>query len=474
MRSTKLYKLLHHVPEDTRKQFALFVASPYFNPVPRLAKLLEILAQHLLCYKVRNLTEQETFALLIPGQPFDQNRLRKDSSALVKLLMQFLAQQQFEQAAHLQGYFTLKGLHQLETDAFFQRYWEQVDAEIAQDASPRADLHETKVRMGLLRYHYDLRQPRRDSDVDIDGLIAQQELSHLIRKMELCYMQLNHRLVTGKGMLRNDAPFLAEVAEHLTQLPPKTQMYFHLHRCTLVPALEEAYIAFKALLTASVLDRDGQDEMYTAALNYCARQLNAGQQKYLRETYDLYHELLGKQQAGAAPALLSSHFKNIVVVASRLGEFAWARQFVAQYVPHLQGEFNHNAYHFSLGYIAFMEGHFAQAESYLYRVLHDYEDIFFGVDARVTLLRIHYETENMIGLDSLADAFRMYIQRSTHLNGQRKANLQAFIRQLKRLAHIPTFDQAALKKLHAEIIGGREMVNKQWLLTKLEQNFQNL
>ncbi len=474
MRSTKIYKLLHDLPEDTRKQFALFVASPYFNPIPRLVLLLEILAQHLLRYKVRNLSEQDTFALLLPDQRYDQNRLRKDCSALVKLLMQFLAQQQFQNAQHLQGNFMLKGLYQHALDAFLPSYWEQVDADFIHDATPAAELHEAMVEMGLIRYRYDLRQPSRDSDVDIDGLITQQELAHLIRKMELCYMQLNNRLVTGKGMQRDDAPFLAEVAAHLPLLPPKTQMYFHLHRCTMTPALEEAYLAFKALLTASALDHDAQDEMYTAALNYCARQLNAGQQKYLRETFDLYQELLGKQQAGAAPSLLSSHFKNIVVVASRLGEFEWARQFVAQYVPHLQGEFNRNAYHFSLGYIAFMQGQFPQAESYLYRVLQDYEDIFFGVDARVTLLRIHYETENVIGLDSLADAFRMYIQRSSHLNGQRKANLQAFIRYLKRLAQIPAFDQAALKKLHAEILEGREMVNKQWLLTKLEQNFQNL
>jgi hypothetical protein len=469
MRSTKLFQLLQGIPEDERKRFALYVASPYFNAVPRLSKLLEIVEQKLLRYKLRNLTEQEAFLSLLPGQPYDQNRLRKDCSALVKLLQQYFAQQQYERATHLQASYLLRGLFLHDLDVFFPSYHQQAEQGL-EDAGTSADAHDAFVQIGMARYHYDLRQPSRDSDVDLDALIAHQDFAHIIRKMELCYMQLNNRLVTGKGRQRHEGAFLAEVAQQLAHLPSKTQMYFHLYNCTVDLEQENEFLQFKALLSETALDIDAQEEMYTAALNYCARQLNAGKQNYLRETFDLYMELLGKQAAGKAPALLSSHFKNIVVVASRLGEFQWAQKFVADFIPLVQGEFNRNAYHFALGYIAFCMGEFEKAESNLYRVLDEYEDAFYGIDARVTLLRIHYETDNIIGLDSLADSFRMYIKRSTQLSGQRKANLQAFIRQLRRLAHIPKFDKAAFKKLHEEVVSGRELVNKKWLVAKIEQH----
>jgi hypothetical protein len=472
MRSTKLFQLLQGIPEDERKRFALYVASPYFNAVPRHTKLLEIVEQKLLRYKLRNLTEPEAFALLLPGQPYDQNRLRKDCSALVKLLQQYLAQQQYEQATNLQASYLLRGLFLHNLDLFFPSYHQQAEQGLL-DAGTSADAHEAHVQIGLARYHYDLLQPNRDSDVDLDALIVHQDLAHFIRKMELCYLQLNNRLVTGKGLLRHDTQFLAQIVKWLPHLPSKTLMYFHLYNCTVDLEQENEFLQFKALLSESALDIDAQEEMYTAALNYCARQLNAGKQNYLRETFDLYMEVLGKQAAGKAPALLSSHFKNIVVVACRLGEFQWAQKFVADFFPHLQGEFNRNAYHFALGFIAFSMGDFAKAESNLYRVLDEYEDIFYGIDARVTLLRTHYETGNVIGLESLADSFRMYIKRSAQLSGQRKANLQAFIRQLRRLAHIPKFDKEAFKKLHAEVVSGRELVNKQWLIAKIEQNLRN-
>ena len=182
--------------------------------------------------------------------------------------------------------------------------------------------------------------------------------------------------------------------------------------------------------------------------------------------------MLDKNVLENASAMLSGHFKNIVVLASRLKEFAWARQFVEQYAPHLKGDFNKNAYHFARGTILYSEERFAEAEHFLYRVLEDYEDIFYGIDARVALLRIHYETQNLIGLDSLMDSFRMYVKRNAQLSGQRKANLQAFIRHIKQLARIPQHDRHALQALRDSVLKGRRYANMQWLLEKIEQRLQ--
>jgi hypothetical protein len=473
VRETKLFQVLHQVPEDQRKQFALYVASPYFNSVPRLAKLLEVLEQHLLRYKVRELSEQEAFALLLPGQPYDQNRFRKDSSALLKLLLQFLAQSQFDAATHLHGTYLLKSLNTLGIEQHFPSYHQQALGELDASEALAAALHDSHVQLGMERYLFDLQQPSRSSDIDLDGLIDHLEIAGVIRKMELLYLQVNNRLVTSKGKKRDDAAFIQLVAEQLPFLPSQTQMYFHLYRCTLYPDLEAEYAHFKQLLSEAKLAPLQLDAMYTAALNYCARRLNSGHPRFLRETFEIYQEMLERQIFGTGGKLLSSHFKNIVLVAGRLSEFEWALQFVEQNVAHLQAEFNHNAYNFSMGVIAFHQRQFEKAERHLYRVLDDYEDIFFGVDARVILLRIHYETENMVGLESLADSFRMFIKRTTQLDGHRKANLQAFIRYLRRLARIPAFDKLALQKLKEAILAGRKFANTAWLLEKVEQNLQN-
>ena len=113
MRETKLVQLLLRIPEDQRKQFARYVQAEYFNAVPRLGRLLEVLEQHLLRYKLRELSESEAYALIFPHQTYDQNRLRKDCSALLKLLLQFLAQAEFEEADHLQAVLRLRSLRMM-------------------------------------------------------------------------------------------------------------------------------------------------------------------------------------------------------------------------------------------------------------------------------------------------------------------------------------------------------------------------
>ncbi len=472
MRDSKLFQLLKILPEAERKEFALFVASPYFNRISRLEKLLEVLEENLLRYKLRNISEEEAYALILPGQPFDQNRLRKDATALVRLYMRFLAERRFQNNEYLQSQYTLQSLYDFGADQLLANYHQQVmAAQEGRDLSS-VEVQETLVQIGIIRYAHDLRQPIRDSDVNLDALIAQQERASLMHKMELCYMQLNHRLVTKKGQIRDDQAFLDEVQGQLSQLPSRTQMMYHLYRCTLNPALEDDYAQFKSLLANSNLEPQAQEDFYTAALNYCARRVNEGHVHFNRTTFEIYQEMLDKKVLENVSAMLSSHFKNIVVIASRLKEFAWARQFVEQYAPCLAGDFNKNAYHFALGTIAYSEKRFAEAESFLYRVLEDYEDIFYGIDARVALLRIHYETQNLIGLDSLTDSFRMYVKRNTQLNGQRKANLQAFIRHLKQLARIPQHDHSALKSLQGNVLNGRKYANMQWLLDKIDQRLK--
>ncbi len=470
MRDTKLYQLLIQVPEAQRKQLALFVASPYFNSVPRISKLLEVLEQHLLRYKVRQLSEQEIFALVLPDQPYDQNRFRKDCSALLKLLLQFLVQQQFDSAAHLHGGSLLRALNQLGIDDHFSGYHQSALRSLDESPARDADLHLAYVQVGFERYLHDVQQPTRNSDENLDALIDHLGQAQVIQKMKLCYLQLNNRLVTGKGKLRDDSEFIAKVTEQLQTLPPRTQMYFHLYRCTLDPELEGEYALFKQLLTATELAPMQRESMYTAALNYCARRLNTGHQGFVRESFAIYQEMLDRKILGAEQRLLSGHFKNIVVVACRLLEFDWARQFVDDHFAELPPQHQRIAHNFSLGCIAFSEGKFAQAEPFLHRVLDDYEDIYFGIDARVILLRSYYETANLIGLESLADSFRMFLKRNTQIDGQRKANLQEFIRHLRRLANLPPSDKVARDKLRQDILKGRAVPNQAWLLSKLDQN----
>lgn len=468
MRDTKLVELLQLLSRQQRRRLALFVASPYFNGVPRLAELLEILDQRLLRLPDAQPTEEEVFALLLPGLPYDQNRLRKDCTALLQLTVRFLAQERYAESTPLQAQHRIQALNALEADGLFPGFLLSEKETLAQVAADAPDRLEAAVQLGLEQCRHELRQPGRRSEVEFGTLEDDLARAHLIRRMELHYLRRNDALVSGRPLPPVDEGFLGAVALELPRLPVKTQIYYQLHCCNIGHDGLAYFQAYKALIGQAQLPIEELEEVFTAGINHCARRHNAGETAYLQEMFDLYRAMQARGVFGPERKLIDGHFKNIVVVGCRLGAFEWVRAFVAAHAPALRGDFNRNAANFSQGYIAFMEGDFAGAASWLYRVLDEYEDPHYGVDARVTLLRVYYELEDLGGIDSLSESFRMYIKRSRRLSGQRKANLQAFVRQLRRLAHIPRWDKAALARLRTDIVEGRQSANTRWLLEKVD------
>jgi len=282
--------------------------------------------------------------------------------------------------------------------------------------------------------------------------------------MELMYVEINHFLVTGAGEVQEDNAFLDLVRQRFLCLPLKTQLYFHLYKCTKDPSEEAAFQSFRALL-GQMTETDVQRDFYSAALNYCARRLNAGFADYLRETHLLHREMLVLGLMAPEHQVLSPNFKNAVVVACRLGEFDWVAQLMHRKAAVLALPANQSLYFFSEGIIAYHAGKLDRAASFFHRLMDGIEDIFYALDARGYLLRIYYETGNLIGLEALIDSYRMYIKRQTSMTQARRQSHNEFIRYVRRLTHV----DEAIEELHAEIQNSTKIPATTWLLKKTQE-----
>ena len=74
-----------------------------------------------------------------------------------------------------------------------------------------------------------------------------------------------------------------------------------------------------------------------------------------------------------------------------------------------------------------------------------------ALDARMYLLQIYYETGESLALESLAHAFRMFLDRNKNLSQNRKREYIDFILHLRRLSNIPLHDRKRLQKLREQI-----------------------
>ena len=165
-------------------------------------------------------------------------------------------------------------------------------------------------------------------------------------------------------------------------------------------------------------------------------------------------------------------FKNMVILAARLGDFEWAWGFVKEYGERLgPGEVG-NALAYNRAVLYYFEGRFKAAEKDFLKVVKDPEDIFYGVDTRTYLLRIYFETGNFDGMDSLCHSFRVFLQRNKKLSAKRKESFNVFISLYRRLMMVAPRDYEKLDKLKNDIQNSAKIAPRTWLLEKSRRVYQ--
>ena len=469
MRSTKLGHHLQLLSAADRKSFAKYLVSPFFDVPPRCPRLFAILENGILKAKTTALSEEATASLLFPGEPFDRNRIRKEFTYLLQHLERFLSVQAAMANPTQLRIHLLTHLNNLGDTRYFDSLANALQTQIrahmdSADAFIQINqiANQTMAQVG--------KKGTRSSGLEFAGMITDIDSLYCIQRMPLLYAEMNEHMVYGKPLLAVDhAAFLELLESRLHLLPALTALYFYLYQCTINPANEQAYRKFRDLLSHAQLQAREEEDMYSAAINYAIRRLNAGQEAYLHEIFALYSELKQGGRFDTLPGMLAPHFKNAAVIACRLGEYAWAGEFIRQYATRLQEMGQGIAVDFAEGVLAYFQSELRTAARHLNKTLVEFRDVYYGLDARGYLMRIHFETDDLQALDSLADSFKMYLRRTKAIPNFRKSNYQAFIRLVLRLSRIPAHDRESLRNLRAELQNGRKIPVADWLLQQVDK-----
>ncbi|MEM7040214.1 MAG: hypothetical protein AAF570_24815, partial [Bacteroidota bacterium] len=420
----------------------------------------------------KELSETEAWAQLYPDTAWNKIKFRKMKAALVRLFLEFLGTDRLQEDRPRLGQARLEALNALNEERFFiANFMEVRDALLSQTPRPE-DWMEKSTAIALEQYRYQIRQPERRPQVSLQGVLNDFERNYATRKMQLAYFALNHIQIMGQNIEMLDIDLhLSRVEEWAPQLPPESRLYLLLYRINSVENRQDEYEALRAELPQADLPSETAYDLYTGLLNYCARRLNAGQQPMRGEIWSIYNEMLSSGILLQEGKILAAHLKNIVSVGARLQQFEATSALIETYGQRIFGDFAENAQQYNHGILYYHMGRHEDATRCLHNTLYDYEDLFYGLDARIYLLRIYFETEDLRSLDSLCDAFRMFLKRNKALPRARKAAYQQFIRQLRRLAHIPGFDAQRLDKLRDEIVNGRRISATAWLYEQVLKRF---
>ena len=469
MQDSKLVHLFGLLSPSERKQFTLFLASPYFNKREDVRKLAQSVEKRFIKTS-KGGNEETLFPEVYPDEPYHASRFNNLKTALQNLLLKFLSQITYEQDPAAPNRYLLARLNATEDEKYFLSYYKKAVTHLEKSKLPESDLH---LELMFLEEAYNAfhdRKPQRDGADHLQHSIHHLGKSFLVRVYKAFIEDLTRKSIMGSGLkLTWKKRVLEHIENPFTEVSVVVRGYHTLYQL-LSGEDSNAFETLRDLLKehAGEISQLETLNLYTGLINYAVRLINDGHLDYLLKIYTLYLEMLDSGVLLDKGKISAWYFKNIMNAALRVGEYTWAESFLEHYKDRIDSDYNNNLLEYSTGLLRFYTRNYESAEGCFYRVLDGYKDVFYGINARAYLLQIYYETGNPLGLESLAHSFRMFLDRSTAISEARRRQNVAFILHLKRLANIPLRDLNRLEKLEQDITSKAEKgMGSAWLLEKI-------
>ena len=470
MKNAKLIHFLRLLSPAARKEFRKYVASPLFNERDILVELLQVLERH--CLRPdSNFTAEQVYQKLYGGRPFNKASLKTSMSQLFGLMRDYLAYSKFSENDIARNRFFLQKLNDLGESKYFRPYHEKASKALEKANIGFSDACFEWMHLDEIMDLYELRQPERTSRTLLKMSTEVLGNGFLMRMLRNKFDAVNSSKTTQQDL---DSPLMelaiAFIEDEYDKQPIPIQVYFNMLKVLENPEDTDRYLQALEVLHASsnLLSRNESGELYIIALNIALRRINAGELDFLVHAFSLYEKMLEEKLILERGRISPFHFKNIVVAALRLGKFEWTGKFIDEWREKVFGDHAENAFQFNQGVFRYYQQDYETAERHFYKVLDDFQDIFYGLNSRGYLLQIYFETGNMRGLESLAHSSRMYLSRNKVISDRKRRMYMHFINHLLKLINIPPKNKDKLRKLYFEIKEKQEKgMGSGWLLKKI-------
>lgn len=470
MAENKLLHFLRLMSPTQLEGFRKFVSSPYFNEKKHYSQLLHVMCERLL-ENGAELSDVEVDHLVFGEAEFRKYRFKKLKAGLLQLFMEYLTMEQFRNRKGLHKKFLLESLNDLAEEKYFLRYYSESLAQLQNSPLPQEDLMQERMYLEEEYNRFVRRQPDRIAPFHWQEVMENMGTSFLLRMLKYIIISLNWQKITGKSLeLLWLEPVLELLRETEARQTPTIRMFYGLYHILSHPEDTEGYFNLRALIKAygDLLSQSEMYNLYISLVNYASRRVNMEDREFLAEVLSLYEEAMEREVLGLDPNGFPFHYKNMVSAACQSGQFEKAAWMIDAYEKLVPKAVRETAVNHNRAVLLFGQKRYREAARHLHKVLEDYEDVFYGLDARALLLRIYYESGEFALLESLLESFRLFLYRNATLSQSIKNSYGEYIRFFRRLINVPPRNKERLDKLKADILeSGGKGGGKVWLLEKI-------
>ena len=472
MKDSKIISLLKVLNKKELKSLGKFLHSPYFNENEGVQLLFAYLVKCYPLFADTKVKREKVFAKLFPGEKFDDLKLRRLASQLLKLAEQYVAVEfgvnkktgeplsvlEFYEKRNLGKHYNgaLSAFNNLQKKTRYKDnvyyYYEMLSQGVQIQHLLKEGDRSDKIHDHLLKA---------GSYLDI---------YYLITKLSYCCSVVNHSKV-----MHFDSQFFL-VDELLTYISksdylqhPVIHMYYAALKLLREEGADHHFHQLKHLLHEHVdsISDDRARVLYGYAKNYCIRQVNVGKQEYFEELFGVFTDELEQLVVKRGLPMSNGNFKNIVTTGLRLQKFDWVEQFIYEHRESIASQHREDVFNYNLAHLHFYKKDYDKAITLLFQS--SFKDIFFKIDSRKLLLQIYHEMDEWDARDNLINSLRVFIHSKkglvsdTHIEKTRN-----FLNILTAITKVYGRDKEAAEKISDEIANTELLAEREWLREKAE------
>jgi hypothetical protein len=456
--------------------FSKYIHSPYFNVNKNISDYYDFLERHIKEGTADDLSNETYWKVVFKNEPYHNQRFLKLNSDLLSLLEDFIAQQEYEGMTSLRACHKLAAAGKRNMTKLYNGILGDIGRLHKYEINQSSEFYLNKYMIEKNIFSLKTENEKKNEKFEIDSELNIQKISenldifYIAEKLrQFCSLLSWQKMYKLEITLFNIDSILEQSSRHPYSEYPAIKMYYTMVLTYIDENIIEHYYELKKLINEYIylFPEYEQKEIYYTAISYCVNKVNKGDFSFQEETYLIYKETIEKNKLFLGGDLSPSDFRNVVFFALRVNEFDWTENFIHEYAEYLDPRYRDNAVEFSLARLEFYRKNYGKVLDHLNKV--NYEDVWYNLNAKTLQLAAYYELDEYDALESLLQAYKMYIRREKSITPERKVHYLNLIKYTSSLMKVNPRDQAKILKIQEEISQTKGIVSKPWLMEKVNE-----
>jgi hypothetical protein len=483
MTDTKLTGLLRALSTDEMKQLEKFVDSPFHNSGRDLTSLVRFMRSIHPAFEEAELTNELIYGKIFPGKKYDgkksDNLIRTLTSHLFRMCKEFLVQAELKAQSETKKYMLLNQLRKRGLYREFDKDYENVIQ--PEDRLSRGSIGSfvTSYFMNAVKRDCSLNRDdfsnafeftmRASEDILTAALISCFKFEDEKNLAEVYNAKARSSILHVMLDSIDYEKFLQRLKKEDPERYPYINIFYHVYMMNKDKTGNSYYFRLKELVTEHA-------SLFGVAENYVLWNILLTRSQLSKmgnaEVFSI-HKYMVKNGVYKISEKENFHivlFRNIVIVASSLGEYEWLGKFIEKYSGELQDNHRENMKLYSLAYLHYAKSEFDKALEHILKV--KYNLFLFKLDLRILQLKTYYELEYYEEALSLAASSLSYISSATDLSPVIKTHIGNFIKCVRDLIKYKTDTKLRTEgpeELRKKISGNLYSNLMEWYLRKLDE-----